>query len=56
MAQAKTWTAFDVHVSGVLAAVLERDSGELWVQRLPGAARPGGGVRDAAAGAGACDL
>src|SRR3954451_8220149 len=36
MAQAKTWAAFDVHVSGVVAAVLERDSGELWVQRLPG--------------------
>jgi hypothetical protein len=36
MAQVKTWAAFDVHVSGVVAAVLERDSGELWVQRLPG--------------------
>src|SRR3954471_20646178 len=36
MAQAKTWAAFDVHVSGVVAAVLERDSGELWVRRLPG--------------------
>jgi transposase len=37
MAQAKTWAAFDVHVSGVVAAVLERDSGGLWVRRLPGA-------------------
>jgi transposase len=36
MAQAKTWAAFDVHVSGVVAAVLDRDSGELWVRRLPG--------------------
>ena len=36
MAQAKTWAAFDVHVSGVVAAVLDRDSGELRVQRLPG--------------------
>ena len=36
MAQAQTWVAFDVHVSGVVAAVLERDSGELWVRRLPG--------------------
>jgi transposase len=36
MAQAKTWVAFDVHVSGVVAAVLEGDSGELWVRRLPG--------------------
>jgi transposase len=36
MAQAKTWAAFDVHVSGVVAAVLVRDSGELRVQRLPG--------------------
>src|SRR3954467_10663270 len=36
MAQAKTWAAFDVHVSGVIAATLERESGELRVQRLPG--------------------
>ena len=36
MAQAKTWAAFDVHVSGVVAATLERDSGELRVQRLAG--------------------
>ena len=36
MAQAKTWAAFDVHVSGVVAATLERESGELRVQRLPG--------------------
>ena len=36
MAQAKTWAAFDVHVSGVVAATLERDSGELAVRRLPG--------------------
>src|SRR4051794_18534981 len=36
MAQAKTWAAFDVHVSGVLAATLDRDSGELRVQRLSG--------------------
>jgi transposase len=36
MAQAKTWAAFDVHVSGVVAAVLDRDSGELRVQRLSG--------------------
>jgi hypothetical protein len=28
--------AFDVHVSGVVAATLDRDSGELRVQRLPG--------------------
>jgi transposase len=36
MVQAKTWVAFDVHVSGVVAAVLERDCGELRVLRLPG--------------------
>jgi transposase len=35
MAQAKTWVAFDVHTSGVVAAVLQRESGELRVQRLP---------------------
>jgi transposase len=34
MAQAKTWVAFDVHTSGVVAAVLERESGELRVQRV----------------------
>jgi transposase len=36
MAQPRTWAAFDVHVSGVVAATLGRDSGELRVQRLPG--------------------
>ncbi|HZJ28663.1 MAG TPA: hypothetical protein VFD37_01590 [Solirubrobacterales bacterium] len=36
MAQAKTWAAFDVHVSGVVAATLDRDSGELRLLRLPG--------------------
>ena len=36
MAQARTWAAFDVHVSGVVAAVLDHDSGELRVQRLSG--------------------
>src|SRR3954449_7197756 len=36
MAQAKTWAAFDVHVSGVVAAMLDRDSGELRVHRLSG--------------------
>src|SRR5829696_4292208 len=34
MAQVRTWAAFDVHVSGVVAATLERDSGELRVRRL----------------------
>jgi hypothetical protein len=33
---AKTWAAFDVRVSGVVAATLDRGSGELRVQRLPG--------------------
>lgn len=36
MAQAKTWAAFDVHASGVVAATLDRDSGELVVSRLSG--------------------
>jgi transposase len=36
MAQVRTWAAFDVHVSGVVAATLERDSGELRLQRLAG--------------------
>jgi transposase len=36
VAQVRTWAAFDVHVSGVVAATLERDSGELRVRRLPG--------------------
>jgi transposase len=36
MAQVRTWAALDVHVSGVVAATLERDCGELRVRRLPG--------------------
>src|SRR3954469_17838096 len=44
MAQAKTWAAFDVHVSGVIAATLERASGELRVQRLPGRSGDGGAL------------
>jgi transposase len=36
MTQAKTWAAFDVHVSGVVAATLDRDSGELSLRRLSG--------------------
>jgi len=36
MAQVRTWAAFDVHVSGVVAATLERDLGELRVRRLAG--------------------
>jgi transposase len=34
--QVRTWAAFDVHVSGVVAATLERGCGELRVRRLPG--------------------
>jgi len=34
--QVRTWAAFDVHVSGVVAATLDRDSGQLEVRRLPG--------------------
>jgi transposase len=36
MAQVRSWVAFDVHVSGVVAAVLDRERGELWMRRLPG--------------------
>jgi transposase len=36
MAQAKAWVAFAGHAGGVVAAVLGRESGELWVRRLPG--------------------
>lgn len=36
MAQAKTFVALDVHVSGTVAAVIDRDSGELRLQRLSG--------------------
>jgi hypothetical protein len=34
--QAKTFVALDVHVSGTVAAVIDRDSGELCRQRLSG--------------------
>jgi hypothetical protein len=56
MAQAKTWVAFDVHTSGVVAAVLERESGELRVQRLPAGSEAVTGVRWRVAGAGARDV
>jgi transposase len=36
MAQGRTFVALDVHVSGTVAAVLDRDSGELRRQRLSG--------------------
>jgi transposase len=36
MAQAKTWVGLDVHVSQTVAAVLERESGELARRRLSG--------------------
>jgi transposase len=38
MAQAKTFVALDVHVSGTVAAVIDRDSGELRRRRLSGRA------------------
>jgi transposase len=34
--QAKTWVGLDVHVSGTVAAVLDRESGELHRRRLSG--------------------
>ena len=36
MAQAKTFVALDVHVSATVAAIIDRDSGELRRQRLSG--------------------
>jgi len=36
--QAKTFVALDVHVSGTVAAMIDRDSGELWRRRLSGRA------------------
>src|SRR3954447_23381811 len=36
MSQAKTWVGLDVHVSGTVAAVLDRDSGEVRRRRLSG--------------------
>jgi transposase len=36
MAQARTFVALDVHVSGTVAAIIDRDSGELRRQRLSG--------------------
>lgn len=36
MTQVRTWAAFDVHVSGVVAATLDRESGQLAVRRLAG--------------------
>jgi hypothetical protein len=57
MAQVRTWAAFDVHVSGVVAATLDRDSGQLGVQRVPAwEERGSGGVRNGPAGTRPCDL
>jgi len=36
MSQVKTWVGLDVHVSGTVAAVLDRDSGEVRRRRLSG--------------------
>jgi transposase len=36
MAQARTWVGLDVHAAKVVAAVVDVESGELRVQRLPG--------------------
>ena len=36
MAQAKTWVGLDVHAARVVAAVVDVESGELMVRRLPG--------------------
>src|SRR5215212_6122081 len=36
MSQAKTWVGLDVHVSGTVAAVLDRESGEVWRRKLSG--------------------
>ncbi len=38
MAQAKTFVALDVHVSKTVAAIIDRESGELTRQRLSGRA------------------
>jgi transposase len=38
MAQARTFVALDVHVSGTVAAIIDRDSGELRRRRLSGRA------------------
>ena len=38
MTQAKSWVGLDVHAAKVVAAVVDAESGELRVQRLPGAA------------------
>jgi len=39
MGQVRTWAGLDVHAAKVVAAVVDADSGELRVQRLPGATR-----------------
>ena len=36
MAQVRTWAGLDVHAARVVAAVVDGESGELRVQRLPG--------------------
>jgi len=36
MAQVRSWAGLDVHASKVVAAVMDRETGELVMRRLPG--------------------
>ena len=56
MAQAKTFVALDVHVSATVAAVIDRESGEVRRQRLSGAGSEVVRVRGRAAWSGARDV
>jgi hypothetical protein len=56
MAQARTFVALDVHVSATVAAIIDRDSGELRRQRLSGARVGGRGVRGRLGGSGPGDV
>ena len=53
MTKVRTWVGLDVHAAKVVACVVDAQSGEMSVHRLPGEDERGGGVLRGVAGAGA---
>ena len=51
MAKVRSWAGLDVHAAKVVACVVDAESGEMTVHRLPGDTSEGGGVLRGAAGA-----
>ncbi len=56
MAQVRSWVGLDVHAAKVVAATVDRQTGELGVRRLLGQDSGGGGVLRRSARPDACGL